>query len=198
MPLDPFRPVLLAAVGAAALGLAGCPGDPAPEVAAVAPVAPARLPSSALPRPYVTPAGVRQFAVPPAGRAALRERLAALSGNAGPIADARISNAWQTPAGFQQHPNDYAACVSATTGAGTQTYLIVVSNGGTGDVVGGNTAVSRCADAGRVTSWGPFREAVQAVQATAPEPSPEPAEEPPAEEPPRGRAAAGLIRTPGT
>ena len=99
----------------------------------------------------VTANGVEQFPVPPDGRALLAQRLVQLV--PGHITDARISNAWRTAAAAQVKPNDYAACVSAASGRGTQVFLIVKSGPGTGDVISGTSALQRCADGNRVTQW---------------------------------------------
>jgi hypothetical protein len=106
----------------------------------------------------VTSDGTQQFAVPQAGRALLAQRLVQLV--PGRIVDARISNAWRTAAAAQQHPDDYAACVSADAGRGSQVFLIVTNGASTGDVISGAKAAERCADGARVTQWTTLPEAV--------------------------------------
>ena len=81
-----------------------------------------------------------------AGRALLAERLAQLV--PGRIVDARISNGWRTAAAAQQHPDDYAACVSADAGRGSPVFLIVTNGSSTGDIISGAKAAERCADRG--------------------------------------------------
>ncbi|MDQ0394030.1 hypothetical protein [Labrys monachus] len=117
--------------------------------------APARPP---MVQGQVTADGVEQFAVPPDGRSLLAQRLVQLV--PGRITDARISNAWRTAAAAQVKPNDYAACVSASAGHGTQVFLIVKSGPGTGDVISGSAALQRCADDKRVTQWVTLPEAI--------------------------------------
>jgi hypothetical protein len=107
----------------------------------------------------VTANGVEQFPVPQDGRSLLAQRLVQLV--PGRITDARISNAWRTAAAAQVKPNDYAACVSASGGRGTQVFLIVKSGRGTGDVISGTNALQRCADTNRVTQWVTLPEADQ-------------------------------------
>lgn len=121
------------------------------------------IPGSAPPglQAPASPTAIQQFPVPPAGRAVLRTRLAALLGSeAGSVSDASLSNAWRTTASAEQTPNDYAACVRATTPTGLHTYVLVVSGQTTGGLVSGPPAVQRCADATRVTQFVPFTEAV--------------------------------------
>ena len=100
---------------------------------------------------HMTAGGIEQFPVPPDGRSLLAQRLVQLV--PGRITDARISNAWRTAAAAQVKPNDYAACVSASGGHGTQVFLIVKSGPGTGDVISGSNALQRCSDGNRVTQW---------------------------------------------
>lgn len=102
--------------------------------------------------------GTQQFAVPQSGRATLAHKLVQLV--PGPITDARISNGWRTAAGAQANPNDYAACVSADAGRGSQVFLIVTNGSGTGDVISGTKASERCADGNRVTQWTTLPEAL--------------------------------------
>lgn len=120
-----------------------------------APTPPAPVASMA---PITTASGVQQFAVPPDGRALLARRLVQLV--PGPIAEARISNGWRTAASANATPNDYAACISATTGGGTQTFMVVKSGEGTGDVKAGAAAAQICGDPGRVIQWVQLGEAV--------------------------------------
>jgi hypothetical protein len=80
----------------------------------------------------------------------------------GPITEAKISNGWRTAASASKTPNDYAACVSATTATGTQTFMIVKSGAGTGDVRSGAAASKVCNDTTRVTQWVALGEAVAA------------------------------------
>ncbi|WP_413993206.1 hypothetical protein ACMDCR_14620 [Labrys okinawensis] len=110
------------------------------------------------PQAVVTSDGTQQFPVPQSGRELLARRLTQLV--PGQIVDARISNGWRTAAAAQQHPDDYAACVSADTGNGAQVFLIVKSGPGTGDVISGTKASQRCADSARVTQWTTLPEAV--------------------------------------
>lgn len=131
--------------------LPGCGSAPAPQVAIVSPV----------PEQPVTAGGVQQFPVPPAGRAILRQRLTSLLGNeAGAVSDAGVSNAWRTAASAARTPDDYAACVRATTPTGLHTYVLVVSGQTTGGLVSGPPAAQRCADPTRVREWVPFTEAL--------------------------------------
>jgi hypothetical protein len=106
----------------------------------------------------VTSDGTQQFPVPPAGRAILAQRLMQLV--PGTIADARVSNAWRTAAAAQEHPEDYAACVSADAGSGSRVFLIVTNGSHTGDVISGAKAAQRCADTARVTQWTTLPEAM--------------------------------------
>jgi hypothetical protein len=108
--------------------------------------------------PITTASGVQQFSVPADGRALLARRLVQLV--PGPIADARISNGWRTAASANATPNDYAACISATTGGGTQTFMVVKSGEGTGDVKAGAAAAAICGDPARVVQWVQLGEAV--------------------------------------
>lgn len=140
-----------AAAGFAALLLGGCGGgsfgaNPSPSQ----PVAM---------QPITTAEGIQQFSVPSDGRILLSQRLRQEI-VAEPILEARISNAWRTAASASRTPNDYAACVSATTSGGTRTFMIVKSGGGTGDVIRGAQADQRCSDSTRVVQWVPFSEAV--------------------------------------
>ena len=106
----------------------------------------------------MTANGIEQFPVPQPGRALLAQRLVQLV--PGAIIDARISNAWRTAAAAREHPDDYAACVSADAGHGTQIFLIVKSGPGTGDVIRGANAIQRCSDQARVTQWATLPEAM--------------------------------------
>jgi hypothetical protein len=108
--------------------------------------------------PTTTAGGIQQFSVPADGRALLTQRLTQLV--PGPIVEARISNGWRTAASASATPNDYAACVSATTEGGTQTFMVVKSGVGTGDVKGGAAATKICSDPARVVQWVPLSEAV--------------------------------------
>ena len=60
--------------------------------------------------PTVTADGTQQFAVPPEGRAVLRQRLTEVM--QGQLEEVRVSNGWRTAAGARSNPNDYAACVA--------------------------------------------------------------------------------------
>jgi hypothetical protein len=102
--------------------------------------------------------GTEQFSVPPDGRAAVGARLSQVVPE--PIEEARISNAWRTAASARVTPNDYATCVSAKTASGTRNFVMIVSNGGIGDVISGSAARTRCADAARVVQWVTLAEAV--------------------------------------
>jgi hypothetical protein len=102
--------------------------------------------------------GTEQFSVPPDGRAAVGAKLAQVVTE--PIQEARISNAWRTAASARVTPNDYATCVSATTTSGTRSFVMIVSNGGIGDVISGSAARTRCADAARVVQWVTLTEVV--------------------------------------
>jgi hypothetical protein len=102
--------------------------------------------------------GTEQFSVPSDGRAAVQAKLAQVVTE--PIQEARISNAWRTAASARVTPNDYATCVSATTASGTRNFVMIVSNGGIGDVISGSAARTRCADAARVVQWVAFTEVV--------------------------------------
>ncbi|CAM5768573.1 hypothetical protein LMIY3S_02544 [Labrys miyagiensis] len=110
------------------------------------------------PQAVVTSDGTQQFPVPPAGRTLLAQRLMQLV--PGPIADARISNGWRTAAAAREHPEDYAACVSADSGRGSQVFLIVTNGSHTGDIISGAKASQRCADGARVTQWTTLPEAL--------------------------------------
>src|SRR5689334_4281574 len=97
-------------VGAAiAFGLPGCSGGIGGGYFASSTPGGAQAP--VLMSPVVTADGTQQFAVPPEGRAVLRQKLADYF--QGQVEEARLSNAWRTAAGAQQKPNDYAACVAA-------------------------------------------------------------------------------------
>jgi len=137
-------------LAAGAAMLAGCSGGmmaSAPE-----PVQPALM------APTVTADGTQQFSVPTEGRAVLRQKLAEYL--SGPLEDARVSNGWRTAAGAQQRPEDYAACVSATTGGQTRYFLFVVSGAVTSGTVSGAPAAQKCNDPARVVQWLPFPEAM--------------------------------------
>ena len=107
--------------------------------------------ANAIPAPNGEP--IQYFAVPADGRSALLARLDTLAGGPGAYSEARISNAWRTAASAQATPNDYAACVAAVTARGPETWMVVVSGGGTGDAIGGRTGAQRCGDPTRVRSW---------------------------------------------
>ena len=146
--------VLCTVAGAAAL--AGCSsgmsgGMFAPQAAGPTAMAPTMA-------PITTAGGVQQFSVPLDGRAALAQRLVILV--PGPITQAQVSNGWRTAASASATPNDYAACVSATTPTGVQTFMIVRSGGATGDVKGGTAAAQICNDPNRVVQWVPLTEAM--------------------------------------
>ncbi len=126
--------------------------------AACGPRGEANKPVLTAPQPVITADGTQQFPVPQAGRATLAHKLAQLV--PGRISDARISNAWRTPAGAKANPQDYAACVSADAGRGQQVFLIVTNGSGTGDVISGTKAAERCADGNRVTQWSTLPEAI--------------------------------------
>jgi hypothetical protein len=111
--------------------------------------------------PIVTADGTQQFAVPPEGRAVLRQKLAEYI--QGQVEEARLSNGWRTAAGAQQKPNDYAACVAAVTGGQTRYFLIVVSGVGVSGTVTGDPAAQKCNDPARVVQWVPFSEAMAPV-----------------------------------
>ncbi|GLS23720.1 hypothetical protein GCM10007874_67410 [Labrys miyagiensis] len=110
------------------------------------------------PQAVVTSDGTQQFPVPQSGRELLAQRLMQLV--PGRIVDARISNGWRTAAAAQQHPDDYAACVSADAGGGSKVFLIVTNGSHTGDVISGDKASQRCADGARVTQWTTLPEAI--------------------------------------
>jgi hypothetical protein len=141
-----------AALAASGLVLAGCSSylsRPTPYYA-TAPAAPVAA-ASGIPAPNGDQ--IQYFRVPSDGRAALMARLETLAGGPGAYSDVRISNAWRTAASAQVTPNDYAACVSATTGRGIETWMIVVSGTGTGDAIGGAAGAKRCGDPTRVQNW---------------------------------------------
>jgi hypothetical protein len=96
---------------------------------------------------------IQYFRVPADGRAALLARLDQLTGGPENRSDVRISNAWRTAASAAKTPNDYAACISAKTAGGLQTWMVVVSGTATGDAFGGPTGQERCSDPTRVTTW---------------------------------------------
>ncbi|MDQ0474871.1 hypothetical protein [Labrys wisconsinensis] len=148
------REARFAAAGCAVLLLGGCGmGRAALDAQPV---------QSAAMAPVTTAEGIQQFSVPADGRALLgaelRKRVP------GPIQDAQISNAWRTAASAQKTPDDYAACVTATTPQGNQTFVMVKSGGGRsagiGDVIAGAAAAKRCGDPSRVVQWAPLTEAV--------------------------------------
>lgn len=141
------------ALAALALPLAACGGG---GMAGAPPTAQPRVVGMA---PVTTAAGIQQFAVPADGRSLYAMRLHQLV--PGPLQDAQISNAWRTAASANVTPNDYAACVEATSPAGTQRFMIVKSGGGTGDVIAGAAAEKRCSDPSRVVQWVPLDEALQ-------------------------------------
>lgn len=127
-------------------------------VAACGPRGEASKPVLTAPQPVVTADGTQQFPVPQAGRVTLAHKLTQLV--PGRIADARISNAWRTPAAAKINADDYAACVSADAGQGQQVFLIVTNGAKTGDVISGSKAAERCADGKRVTQWSTLPEAL--------------------------------------
>jgi len=153
------RGLLGMAVAAAALGLAACSGGMGGGYFSAS--TPAAPPTQVLMSPVVTADGTQQFAVPPDGRAVLRQKLAEYI--QGPVQDARLSNGWRTAAGAQQKPNDYAACVAAVAGGQTRYFLIVVSGAGVSGTVTGDPAAQKCNDPARVVQWVPFAEAMAPV-----------------------------------
>lgn len=146
------------ALGAAligSLGLAGCGGGSGgmfPSPMASAP------PPQPVMSPTVTADGTQQFAVPPEGRAVLRQRLTEVM--QGQLEDVRVSNGWRTAAGARSNPNDYAACVSTIAGGQTRFFVIVVSGAAVSGFVSGPDATARCNDPNRVVQWVPFPEAM--------------------------------------
>lgn len=138
--------------------------DPEPNVrptgpavspgASVAPTGPVNAPVTL---PAMTADGTQQFVVPGEGRGILRDTLVLRVQE--PIASAQVSNAWRTAAGAQNNPNDYAACVSATSTSGTRYFLIVVSGNRTSGIVTGLQGQEKCLDRNRVVQWLPFPEA---------------------------------------
>ena len=80
--------------------------------------------------PVTTVDGTMQFDVPPEHRVLFSQRVTQLVD--GPIQTAQISNGWRTAASARVTPNDYAACVNATTASGSHTFMVVKSGGGTG------------------------------------------------------------------
>ncbi|WP_448952841.1 hypothetical protein [Labrys neptuniae] len=148
-PRHSHRRLALGLSGAVALSLLAAACGPRNE---------AGKPDVSNQQPVVTADGTQQFVVPAAGRATLAHKLAQLV--PGRITDARISNAWRTPAAAKAHPDEYAACVSADAGSGAQVFLIVTNGSHTGDVISGAKAAERCADGKRVTQWATLPEAM--------------------------------------
>jgi hypothetical protein len=101
--------------------------------------------------PVTTIDGTQQFDVPAGHRPLFSQRLQQLVGE--PIQSAQISNGWRTQASASATPNDYAACVSATTASGTSTFMVVKSGAGTGDVKSKSEASAICNDPKRVVHW---------------------------------------------
>jgi hypothetical protein len=156
--------MLAAGLAAAGLiGAGGCSGGVGGGVFSTSVTVP---PQPVAIAPTVTADGTQQFAVPPAGRAVLRQKLGEYI--QGPLEEARVSNAWRTAAAARQKPDDYAACVSATTGGQTRYFLIVVSGATTSGTVSGPPAAERCNDPNRVAQWSPFPEAMVAQAPGAP------------------------------
>lgn len=153
MSIDP-KVIVLGATLLATIALNGC-GATAPGSFAAS-VAGASEPTQM--GAVTTVNGVEQFDVPPDGRSILSQRLQQLVGE--PIQSAKISNAWRTSASAQATPNDYAACVNATTASGSRTYMIVKSGAGTGDVKDKSAAAAVCADQARVVHWTTLPEAM--------------------------------------
>lgn len=145
------------AMAAGLIGLGACGGGVGGGVFSTSATLP---PQPVTMAPTVTADGTQQFAVPPEGRAVLRQKLSEYI--RGSLEDARVSNAWRTAAAARQKPDDYAACVSATAGGQTRYFLIVVSGATTSGTVSGPPAAERCNDPNRVAQWTPFPEAMVA------------------------------------
>ena len=140
-----------ATLAVAGLGLAACSAYGSRPVAVYTPPPAPVAAETGIPAPNGDQ--IQYFRVPADGRGALLARLETLAGGPGAYSDVRISNAWRTAASAQVTPNDYAACVSATTGRGIETWMIVVSGAGTGDAIGGAAGAKRCGDPTRVQTW---------------------------------------------